>query len=197
MPSTSPSSSTTPSTFSPPIRPCPAVSHWPWEWSREEPLRSEHGYSLLLTIRRGGRSITLLYGAGLGRDTLTHNLDALGISTSDIRAAVLSHGHVDHHGGLEGVAQRTGRRSLPLVLHPDAWRDRMIRFPTGVEIHLPPPSHQDLDREGWKVAEERAPSLLLDGSVLVTGQVDRVTDFERGLPIQRARTPDGDWEPDP
>jgi 7,8-dihydropterin-6-yl-methyl-4-(beta-D-ribofuranosyl)aminobenzene 5'-phosphate synthase len=168
-----------------------------YEWSELEPLRSEHGYSLLLTIRQAERTSTLLYDAGLGRDTLTHNLDALGISASDIRAVVLSHGHVDHHGGLEGLARRTGQRGLPLVLHPDAWRDRKLRFPTGNEIHLPPPSHQDLDREGWQVAEERAPSLLLDGSVLITGQVDRVTDFEKGLPTQLVRTPDGGWEPDP
>jgi len=45
--------------------------------------------------------------------------------------------------------------------------------------------------------EERAPSLLLNGTVLVTGQVDRVTDFEKGFPIQTARSTDGGWEPDP
>jgi len=39
--------------------------------------------------------------------------------------------------------------------------------------------------------------LLLNGTVLVTGQVDRVTDFEKGFPIQTARSTDGGWEPDP
>jgi 7,8-dihydropterin-6-yl-methyl-4-(beta-D-ribofuranosyl)aminobenzene 5'-phosphate synthase len=48
---------------------------------------------------------------------------------------------------------------------------------------MPPPSHQDLVRDGWQVVEERGPSLLLDGAVLITGQVERVTDFEKGFPI--------------
>jgi len=167
-----------------------------WEWFDHPQLRAEHGYSLLVTVRRGGWSETLLYDAGIGRDTALHNLEVLGRGARDVRVIVLSHGHADHHGGLEGIARALGRRGLPLVLHPDAWRDRKVVFPTGVELHLPPPSRQDLDREGWQVVEERGPSLLLDDTVLVTGQVQRVTDFERGFPLQHARAGDG-WEPDP
>ena len=37
--------------------------------------------------------------------------------------------------------------------------------------------------------------MLLDGSVLVTGEVDRVTPFEKGFPLQFARSEAG-WEPD-
>jgi 7,8-dihydropterin-6-yl-methyl-4-(beta-D-ribofuranosyl)aminobenzene 5'-phosphate synthase len=81
------------------------------------------------------------------------------------------------------------------VLHPDAWRERKVVFPTGSELKMPPPNRGDLDQEGWEVVEERGPSLLLDNSVLVTGQVDRTTDFEKGFPLQLARTKGG-WEPD-
>ncbi|HUZ03355.1 MAG TPA: MBL fold metallo-hydrolase [Thermomicrobiaceae bacterium] len=165
-----------------------------WDFFERDQLRAEHGYCLLVTIERNGRRDTMLYDGGLGRDTAIHNLDVLGVEPQDIRTMVLSHGHADHHGGLEGLSRRLGRR-MPLVLHPDAWRDRKAVFPTGAELHLPPPSRQDLDREGWQVVEERGPSLLFDGSVLVTGQVPRVTDFEQGFPIQQARTDDG-WEPD-
>jgi 7,8-dihydropterin-6-yl-methyl-4-(beta-D-ribofuranosyl)aminobenzene 5'-phosphate synthase len=169
-----------------------------YDWSEQQrQLRSEHGYSLVLTVQRNGQSDTILYDAGLGRDTAVNNMDLLGINPRDFRTMVLSHGHADHHTGLEGLFSRIGRAGMPLVLHPDAWRERKVTFPTGVEIHMPPPSHQDLDREGWQVVEERAPSLLLNNSVLVTGQVDRVTDFEKGFPIQTARTADGGWEPDP
>src|SRR5262249_964087 len=38
--------------------------------------------------------------------------------------------------------------------------------------------------------------VLLDNSVLITGEVDRTTDFESGLPFHEARR-DGRWEPDP
>ena len=166
------------------------------DWSEGEQLRAEHGYALWVSVQRGDRRDTLLYDAGLGRDTASHNLDVLGYDLEDVRAVAFSHGHTDHHTGLEGIARRVGRRGLPLVLHPDAWRDRRVVFPSGAELRLPPPSHQDLDREGWQVVEERGPSLLLDGAVLVTGQVERVTDFENGFPVHEARTSGGAWELD-
>lgn len=166
-----------------------------WDWSEGEQLIAEHGYALLLTVHRNDQSESLLYDAGLGRQTLIHNMDVLGLRVADVRTMVLSHGHADHHGGLEGLFQRVGRRHMPLVLHPDAWRERRVVFPTGTEINMPPPSHQDLDREGWQVVEERGPSILLDNTVLVTGQVERVTDFEKGFSLQQARAEHG-WEPD-
>jgi 7,8-dihydropterin-6-yl-methyl-4-(beta-D-ribofuranosyl)aminobenzene 5'-phosphate synthase len=161
-----------------------------------EHLIAEHGYALLVEVEQQGRRHSLLYDAGLGRDTLLHNMDVLDISSRDLRAIVLSHGHADHHGGLEGIARRVGRLGMPLLLHPDARRERKFVLPTGAEIHLPPPSVADLEREGIDVVEERGPTLLIDGTALVSGQVERVTDFEKGLPPQQART-EGGWEPDP
>lgn len=166
-----------------------------WDWAERDTLVAEHGFSLLVTLRKGDRTESVLFDAGLGRKTAIHNLDVLGVRINDLRAVALSHGHVDHHGGLEGIFRRVGRPNMPLVLHPDAWRDRKIVFSTGTEIHLPPPSRGDLEREGVEVVEERGPSLLLDDMVLVTGQVERVTDFEKGFPLQQARA-HGSWEPD-
>jgi 7,8-dihydropterin-6-yl-methyl-4-(beta-D-ribofuranosyl)aminobenzene 5'-phosphate synthase len=160
-------------------------------------LRAEHGYALLLTVVEGGRRRSVLYDAGLGRDTAVHNLDVLDVRAGDLRAIVLSHGHADHHAGLEGIVRRIGRPGLPLVLHPDAWRQRRVVFPTGAELRLPPPSRADLEAEGVDVVEERGPSLLLDGTVLVSGQTERTTTFERGFPVQEARVGSGVWEPDP
>ncbi len=167
---------------------------WEWDWSDGDQLRAEHGYSLALTVHRDGGRESFLYDAGLTKDATTHNLDVLGIDPREFRSVILSHGHADHHGGLEGLYGRM-RRGMPLVLHPDAWRERKVVFPNGEEIRMPPPSHQDLDREGWQVVEDTGPTLLLDGAVLVTGQVDRLTDFEKGFPLQFTRSHTG-WEPD-
>jgi 7,8-dihydropterin-6-yl-methyl-4-(beta-D-ribofuranosyl)aminobenzene 5'-phosphate synthase len=81
------------------------------------------------------------------------------------------------------------------VLHPDAWFERKIVFPDGREVAAPPPSHNDLDRENVELIEERGPTMLIDDCVLVTGQVERRTDFERGFPIQYRRRGHA-WEPD-
>jgi 7,8-dihydropterin-6-yl-methyl-4-(beta-D-ribofuranosyl)aminobenzene 5'-phosphate synthase len=44
-----------------------------YDWSEREQLIAEHGYSLLLTVQRKGRSDSLLYDAGLGRRTILHS----------------------------------------------------------------------------------------------------------------------------
>lgn len=167
-----------------------------WDWSEKPQLVAEHGYSVLLTVNRNGESRSVLYDAGLSRETAVHNLDVLGLELSDVEGMVLSHGHADHHGGLEGVLRRIGRKNLPFILHPDAWQDRKIVFPSGTEIHLPPPSKKILEDQEVRVLEERGPTLLLDGALLVSGQVERSTSFEKGFPIHHVRHDRG-WEPDP
>jgi 7,8-dihydropterin-6-yl-methyl-4-(beta-D-ribofuranosyl)aminobenzene 5'-phosphate synthase len=169
-----------------------------YDWSDHDSLLAEHGFSALVTVEARGRRQSVLYDGGLSALALQHNLDVMQIDVSNIRAIAISHGHVDHHGGLEGLFRRNGAMKLPLIIHPDAWKDRKIVFPTGAEVHLPPPSHNDLEREGLTVVEERGPTLLIDGTVLVSGQVERVTSYEKGFPAQMARSDrDSTWEPDP
>jgi 7,8-dihydropterin-6-yl-methyl-4-(beta-D-ribofuranosyl)aminobenzene 5'-phosphate synthase len=164
--------------------------------SDREQLVAEHGFSALVTVESDGRRSSALYDAGLTPDALGRNLDVLGVPVKDLRAIVISHGHADHHGGLEGLFARYGRPRLPLVIHPEAWRERKLVFPTGAEIRLPPPSRADLEAEGLELVEERGQTLLLDDTILVSGQIERVTEFEKGFPIHFVRA-GGGWEPDP
>jgi 7,8-dihydropterin-6-yl-methyl-4-(beta-D-ribofuranosyl)aminobenzene 5'-phosphate synthase len=162
----------------------------------ERPLPiAEHGFSVLIEVRRGERRGTVLFDTGVSRAGLLHNLDALEIDLADIGAIVLSHGHPDHALGLPGLMARLGRR-LPLVLHPEAYLERKLVLPNGDEVNLPPPRRADLRREQIEVIEEVGPSLLLDDTLLVSGEVARTTGFERGFPLHWARR-HGVWEPDP
>ena len=167
-----------------------------WDWSRRPQLIAEHGYSLLFNVHKKGSVKTILYDAGLSPDTVTHNLSVLGIHLTDLDAIVLSHGHADHHGGLLGLVHSLGKRNLPLILHPDAWKNRKIRFPSGQEMHMPPPDRRALEKNEVKIVDSKAPSLLVSDQVLVTGQVERVTDYEKGFPYQYEERNNENWEMD-
>ena len=166
------------------------------DFGDRDQLIAEHGFSALITVESHGRRSSVLYDGGLTPTALGRNLDVLQVPVRDLRALVISHGHADHHGGLEALFRRHGRRRLPLVIHPEAWRERKIVFPTGTELQLPPPSRRDLEAEGVEVIEESGQTLLLDSTVLVSGQVERLTAFEQGFPIHYAHSQAG-WELDP
>ena len=167
-----------------------------YDVSDRKQIVAEHGFSAVITVECDGRHSSILYDAGLTPDGLARNLDVLNVPVGELRAIVISHGHGDHHGGLEGLFARYGRCRLPLVIHPDAWLDRKVVLPTGTEIRLPPPSRSDLEAEGVQVMEERGHTLLLDDTLLVSGQIARMTAFERGFPIHYARS-GGRWALDP
>src|SRR5262249_15121150 len=102
-------------------------------------LRAEHGISSLVTVVHADRKASFLFDAGMPKDSLLPNMDVLEVRATELHAIVLSHGHVDHVAGLMGLLSRTGRRRLPLVLHPDAFLRRKIILPDSREIVLPPP----------------------------------------------------------
>jgi len=158
-------------------------------------LRAEHGFSALIEVRAGGRRRRVLFDAGITPDGLIGNLDRLAISPDTFEAVVLSHGHFDHVMGLDGLARRLGPRNLPLLLHPDFWTRRRIITPGGGAWELPMPSRSGIQDAGFAIIEDRQPSFLLDGVLLVTGEVDRTTEFETGFPIHQAWR-GGVWVPD-
>lgn len=174
-----------------PVVPCGVAE----SGSTVDVLRAEHGFSSLVEIHDAGTAHRVLFDAGVTPEGLVANLDRLGIDPATFEAVVLSHGHFDHVMGLEGLARRVGVRRLPLVLHPDFWSQRRVASPAGT-FDLPTVGRAGLAAAGFEVVEGAAPSFLLDGALLVTGEVDRTTDFETGFPVHQALR-GGEWLPDP
>jgi 7,8-dihydropterin-6-yl-methyl-4-(beta-D-ribofuranosyl)aminobenzene 5'-phosphate synthase len=157
---------------------------------------AEHGFSALVTVTKGGHEHRLLFDAGLTPDGLAENMRRLQLSPRDIETVVLSHGHFDHTTGLDGFAKAVGRTNLPALIHPEFWSRRRIAIPGREPFEIPSTSRSGLLGAGFEIIEDRQPSFLFQSSVLITGEVDRTTDFEKGFPIHQALR-DGDWQPDP
>ena len=158
-------------------------------------LVAEHGFAALVEVRRGARTTTLLFDTGISPGGMTLNAQRLGVDWGAVQGVVLSHGHFDHAGGFAGLAKAT--TSLPMTVHPGIWTQRRLAPPGLEPSEMPTLSRRSLEAEGFDVIERREPSLLLDGSVLITGEVDRTTEFERGMPPAHQALVDGTWQHDP
>ncbi len=159
-------------------------------------LLAEHGFSALVSVTKDGKEHRLLFDAGVTPDGVSENMRRLSLSPKDIEAIVLSHGHFDHTVGMDGLVRTLGRANLPVTIHPEFWSRRRIAIPGREPFELPSTSKSALLGAGFEIIEEKQPSFLLDNSILVTGAVDRTTEFERGFPVHQAFR-DGSWQPDP
>jgi 7,8-dihydropterin-6-yl-methyl-4-(beta-D-ribofuranosyl)aminobenzene 5'-phosphate synthase len=159
-------------------------------------LIAEHGFSVLITVTKGGREHKFLFDAGTSPDGMTENMRRLQIEPGSIEAIVCSHGHFDHTTGIDGFIRSVGRANMPVLIHPHFWRRRRIVLPGRDPLELPATSRRALTEAGFDIIEEQQPSFLFDGSVLVTGEVPRTTGYEPGFPPQQAWLA-GSWQPDP
>ena len=156
------------------------------DWFEGPQLIAEHGFSALVTLEMDGKMRSVLLDSGLDERSVVNNVDVLDLSLSNCEAVVLSHGHRDHAGGLITVKEKIGERKVPLVLHPHAFRKRMSKRPDGNFTQLPPTDRQKLLESGYEVIEKWEPTPLLEESALVTGEIRRINDFEKGYPVHYA-----------
>ena len=73
-------------------------------------------------------------------------------------------------------------QKIPFILHKDAFRNRMVKFKDGKIINLPAPNRSDLIRAGYNIVEKQFPSLWIEDCILITGEIPRTNNFEKGFP---------------
>ncbi|MBC8431681.1 MAG: MBL fold metallo-hydrolase [Desulfobacterales bacterium] len=160
-------------------------------------LLAEHGLSLLITVYQGEAKHTILLDTGYTKVGVPHNMERLGIDADDIEAIVISHGHMDHTGSLYAILDKLPGR-IPLVLHPGAFvHPRYTRAPDGAMRLWPQTLVQDdLEQENVEIVASKTPTLIAADMILVTGEVERTTAFEKGMPNALLEK-DGEYVQDP
>ncbi|MCK4388060.1 MAG: MBL fold metallo-hydrolase [Dehalococcoidia bacterium] len=142
---------------------------------------AEHGLSMLIKVFRGSEEHTILFDAGQSEIAVPFNLKLLNIDVNKIEAIVLSHGHMDHFGALMEILKVKG--SVPLVLHPDAFTaPRGLRLRDGRMLKFPTLDEPSVVKAGANLIKTKSPHLLASRLIATTGEIKRVTDFEKGMP---------------
>jgi 7,8-dihydropterin-6-yl-methyl-4-(beta-D-ribofuranosyl)aminobenzene 5'-phosphate synthase len=149
-------------------------------------ILAEHGFSAVVGLAAGGKTRKVLFDFGFSETGALQNARTLGVDLGELEAMVLSHGHMDHHGGLPAFVESLGGKDIELVLHPTVFRSsRYIKVSEERRRRLPPPDRERLAKAGVRIVQARTPHVLLDETLLFLGEIPRRTDFEKG--ILRAR----------
>lgn len=163
---------------------------------------AHHGLSLIVAVEIDNERRTMLFDAGPDGYAIRRNGALMGVHFSEIEALVLSHGHFDHSEGFADairlIRQDDNGPRLPLYVHPGAFVRRGFRLPDGSVLpYQDVPSVEAFGRMGVDVITSTEPREILDGLAYLSGEVPRVSGFERGMRGHVCETRPGTWEDDP
>ncbi len=146
-------------------------------------ILAEHGFSSVVTVTKGESVRSMLFDFGFSAHGAAFNADALSVDLTTIEASALSHGHLDHVGGLAALMKMVNKKGIDLVVHPEVFRDpRYVKITEDIKIKLPSFTRKKAEGAGVKLVETQLPHPLLGGAVLFLGEIPRTTDFEKGMP---------------
>jgi 7,8-dihydropterin-6-yl-methyl-4-(beta-D-ribofuranosyl)aminobenzene 5'-phosphate synthase len=167
---------------------------------------AEPGLSYLIKVYCDSEAHTVLFDAGMSSTCLLHNTQMLasslavmrgeiGADIKNVEAVVLSHGHFDHFGGLLDFLIEA-RKPLSVILHPLAFAPRRFKVNPQGFVDMPGLNEEALSASEITLKKRPNLSTLASDLILISGEVERQTDFEKGMPGMEAKIGD-QWVPDP
>jgi 7,8-dihydropterin-6-yl-methyl-4-(beta-D-ribofuranosyl)aminobenzene 5'-phosphate synthase len=155
-------------------------------------IHSEHGLAYFIETVVNGRSHTFLFDYGLDFQGVAKNMELLDIDVKKLEALGLSHGHFDHFGNLVAILryqQSKIRRGIPLYVGEEAFAHRFANLPVGPFdplrglLDLGQLKREEIETLGLvKIVDIKGSTSIVPGAYL-TGNIKRVTEYEKGSPI--------------
>jgi len=145
----------------------------------KSPLLGQHGVSFWLEAERGETVRRILVDVGQNPEALLFNVEKLGIPLGKTDAIVMTHCHYDHTQGLAQILQAIAKRDIPIIAHPEFFRLNFITDPFFQHRGVGQSDKaENLEAAGAKLVLVADPLQLMPG-LSTTGEIPRVTDFEK------------------
>jgi 7,8-dihydropterin-6-yl-methyl-4-(beta-D-ribofuranosyl)aminobenzene 5'-phosphate synthase len=133
-------------------------------------------YGLSLFIEADNKRI--LFDTGLSFSAY-HNAQIMGIDLTKVDCIVLSHGHLDHTGGLSEILRRIGKET-EVIAHPDVFEARYtLRDGQTQEKFIGLPcSREELENRGARFTFSKEP-VYITPHIMTTGEIPMLTEYEK------------------
>ncbi len=158
----------------------------------DKSIHAEHGLAYFVETTVNGEPHSFMFDFGLDYQGIKKNMQLLKLDVSKIEAMGLSHGHFDHWGGLFSLLKDNKdkiKKGIPFYVGEESFAQRYADMPPGPFdpisglVDLGILDRKELDAmEQVKVVEIKDPTPIVPGAYL-TGNIDRVTDYEKGSPF--------------
>jgi 7,8-dihydropterin-6-yl-methyl-4-(beta-D-ribofuranosyl)aminobenzene 5'-phosphate synthase len=173
------------------------------EISGETLLVANLGYGLRLRTKIGTKQHTLLFDTGTEGAAFLRNCRNMAIDLGGVEEIAVTHGHWDHMGALpaalDAIGGRRGRGSVAVHVNPDMFNERGVLLNDGTifpAARVPTPAQ--MEAQGARVVNVGQARMLLDGHFYYSGEIPRVSAFEKGREDHLCRKDNSEeWRPDP
>ena len=149
------------------------------------PYLGQWGLSFLLElVDTKGNKRKIVFDTGIHKESLLHNIKELKADLSDVDCVVISHGHRDHTAATVEVVEAAG--DTKVYAHPHTFLPRFHEDKTGKRRKHGVPEGEgieEIEQAGGEVFLKKEPAEIVPG-LWTTGQIQRVTAFERPLPLE-------------
>ena len=169
--------------------------------SGEALLCANLGFGCRLVSSAAGVRHTLLFDTGPEGAIFIRNCANLGVKLGEVEAIAVSHGHWDHMAALPAALDAIREQGGTATVHvnPGMFDERAIRLASGTvvpAVRVPAPAA--MGALGADVVNDPAARLLLDRHFYLSGEIPRLSAFEKGRVDHLSRTgPEAPWQPDP